>query len=71
MASWLRDVPDAALIGRALIGYPALDFDSKPAAGPPKFPALEADVLDYWDSDDTFRASVARRDGSPEYVFYD
>ena len=43
----------------------------KPAAGAPKFPALEADVLDYWDSDDTFRASVARRDGAPEYVFYD
>ncbi len=43
----------------------------KPAAGPPKFPALEADVLDYWDSDDTFRASIARRDSAPEYVFYD
>ena len=27
----------------------------KPAAGPPKFPALETEVLDYWDSDDTFR----------------
>ncbi len=26
---------------------------------------------DYWDSDDTFRASIARRDGAPEYVFYD
>ncbi len=43
----------------------------KPAAGQPKFPALETEVLDYWDSDDTFRASVARRDGAPEYVFYD
>jgi isoleucyl-tRNA synthetase len=32
---------------------------------------LEREVLDYWDSDDTFRASVARRDGAPEYVFYD
>ena len=32
----------------------------KPAAGAPNFPALEADVLDYWNSDDTFRASVAR-----------
>ena len=29
------------------------------------------EVLDYWDSDDTFRASIARRDGAPEYVFYD
>ena len=43
----------------------------KPAAGAPNFPALEADVLDYWDSDDTFRASIARRDDAPEYVFYD
>ncbi|WP_006244730.1 isoleucine--tRNA ligase [Mycolicibacterium tusciae] len=43
----------------------------KPAAGAPNFPALESDVLDYWDADDTFRASIAHRDGSPEYVFYD
>ena len=43
----------------------------KPAAGAPNFPALEADVLDYWHSDGTFRASIARRDGAEEYVFYD
>ncbi len=43
----------------------------KPASGSPNFPALEADVLDYWDGGDTFRASIARRDGAPEYVFYD
>ncbi|MCV7171695.1 isoleucine--tRNA ligase [Mycobacterium manitobense] len=43
----------------------------KPAGGAPNFPALEADVLDYWDRDDTFRASLAQRDGAPEYVFYD
>ena len=43
----------------------------KPAGGAPNFPALEAEVLDYWDTDDTFRASIARRDGAPEYVFYD
>ncbi|MDZ7884524.1 MAG: isoleucine--tRNA ligase [Mycobacterium sp.] len=43
----------------------------KPAAGAPDFPALEADVLDYWGADDTFRASIARRDDAPEYVFYD
>ena len=43
----------------------------KPAGGSPNFPALELEVLDYWDSDDTFRASIARRDGAPEYVFYD
>ncbi len=29
-----RTVPDAALIGAAVIGYPALDFDSKPGTAP-------------------------------------
>ncbi len=43
----------------------------KQAGGSPDFPALELDVLDYWARDDTFRASIARRDGAPEYVFYD
>lgn len=43
----------------------------KPAGGAPDFPALEGEVLDYWARDDTFRASIARRDGAPEYVFYD
>ncbi|OBJ29694.1 isoleucine--tRNA ligase [Mycolicibacter heraklionensis] len=43
----------------------------KPAAGAPDFPAAEATVLDYWAADDTFRASIARRDGAQEYVFYD
>ena len=42
-----------------------------PKPGAPDFPALELEVLDYWDRDDTFRASVAQRDGAPEYVFYD
>ncbi len=43
----------------------------KPAAGAPDFPAAEAAVLDYWAADNTFRASIARRDGAQEYVFYD
>jgi len=43
----------------------------KPAGGTPSFPALEIDVLDYWELDDTFRASIANRDGAPEFVFYD
>ena len=46
-------------------GYP------KPAAGSPDFPALEREVLEYWAEDDTFRASIARRDSAEEYVFYD
>jgi len=43
----------------------------KPAGGAPNFPQLETEVLDYWDADGTFRASIERRDGAPEYVFYD
>ncbi|BBY35731.1 isoleucine--tRNA ligase [Mycolicibacter minnesotensis] len=43
----------------------------KPAAGAPDFPAAESAVLDYWAADDTFQASIDRRDGAPEYVFYD
>ncbi len=43
----------------------------KPAGGAPDLPALELEVLDYWASDDTFRASIAHRADAPEYVFYD
>jgi isoleucyl-tRNA synthetase len=60
-------VPEADLGtgDHAVTAYP------KPAAGAPSFPQLELDVLNYWDGDDTFRASIARRDGAEEYVFYD
>ncbi|MGL5809737.1 MAG: isoleucine--tRNA ligase [Nocardioides sp.] len=41
----------------------------------PAFPEIEEAVLAYWAADDTFRASVERRDptetGSEEFVFYD
>lgn len=43
----------------------------KLAGGAPDFSRLELEVLDYWTRDDTFRASIARRDGAQEYVFYD
>ena len=51
--------------------YPRADLGADQRGGSPNFPALEHQVLGYWDTDDTFRASVARRDGAPEYVFYD
>ncbi|OBI91176.1 isoleucine--tRNA ligase [Mycobacterium asiaticum] len=53
------------LDSEAHTAYPKL------ASGAPDFPALELEVLDYWFRDDTFRASIARRDGAAEYVFYD
>jgi isoleucyl-tRNA synthetase len=43
----------------------------KPANGSPSFPDLEREVLDFWDADDTFKASIAQREGAEEYVFYD
>lgn len=35
------------------------------------FPELETEVLDFWERDGTFRASIERRDAAEEYVFYD
>jgi isoleucyl-tRNA synthetase len=37
----------------------------------PRFPAIEADTLAFWQADDTFRASIAQREGAEEWVFYD
>ncbi len=37
----------------------------------PRFPEIEREVLDFWKADDTFRASIAQRDGADEWVFYD
>ena len=63
--------------------YPKVSHTAQTAAasGPSSlaqkshFPAIEEAVLAYWESDDTFRASVEQReagvDGSNEFVFYD
>ena len=38
----------------------------------PSFPAMEGATLAFWAADDTFRKSIARREGgSNEFVFYD
>ena len=37
----------------------------------PSFPAIEHDVLAYWADNDTFRRSIANREGCDEWVFYD
>ncbi|MGO4487463.1 isoleucine--tRNA ligase [Microbacterium sp. 2RAF4] len=37
----------------------------------PRFPQIEEEVLAFWEADDTFRASISQREGSPEWVFYD
>ncbi len=51
--------------------YPRSELGADQRSGSPNFPALEQQVLDYWVADDTFRASIARREHAPEYVFYD
>jgi isoleucyl-tRNA synthetase len=53
------------------IAYPRSELGVEQRGGSPDFPELEQQVLEYWQRDDTFRASIARRDGAPEYVFYD
>lgn len=37
----------------------------------PRFPEIEREILTFWEQDDTFRASIAQRDGADEWVFYD
>ena len=37
----------------------------------PDLPALERAVLERWEADQTFRASLLKREGAPEFVFYD
>lgn len=55
------------------MGYPLHRPDAVPAS--PDLPGLEADVLEYWEADGTFVASVEAREagenGSNEFVFYD
>ncbi|WP_210480998.1 isoleucine--tRNA ligase [Naasia sp. SYSU D00948] len=37
----------------------------------PRFPDIEEEILAYWAQDGTFQASIDRRQGAPEWVFYD
>ena len=52
------------------MGYP-LHRDENAVAASPSFPDLEREVLAYWASADTFRRSIAQREGCNEWVFYD
>jgi len=52
--------------------YPRSSFGPAADVQPsPRFPDLEQQTLAFWAEDDTFRASIAQRDGAPEWVFYD
>ncbi|WP_166984716.1 isoleucine--tRNA ligase [Canibacter zhoujuaniae] len=37
----------------------------------PNFPAIEREILAFWKQDDTFKQSIAQRDGAAEWVFND
>ncbi|GAB2539100.1 isoleucine--tRNA ligase [Brachybacterium huguangmaarense] len=50
------------------MAYPLTD---RPLVSSPDLPALENEILEFWRTDDTFRASIAQREGAPEFVFYD
>lgn len=49
--------------------------DEAEVAAKPDFPRIEAEILEYWNSDDTFEKSVDQRpageQGDNEFVFYD
>lgn len=47
--------------------YPRIDMSD----GKSSFPAMELNVLKYWEDNGTFQASLSNRDGAPEYIFYD
>ena len=55
--------------------YPKNNHGSKPASEgvnpSPSFPGVERDILDYWDKDGTFLASIDQRKDAEEFVFYD
>ncbi len=69
--------PDATGTGaqttRAADAYPRAG--SSEVTGRPDFPALEREVLSFWEKDRTFTASIEQRpagdNGANEYVFYD
>ena len=50
--------------------YP-LHRDEQGVVASPSFPALEHEVLAHWAAHDTFRRSIAQREGCDEWVFYD
>ena len=50
---------------------PAADAAPAPLVPSPRFSDIEQETLAFWEADQTFRASIAQRDGAEEWVFYD
>ncbi|MCD4526445.1 isoleucine--tRNA ligase [Nocardioides sp. cx-173] len=57
------------------MAYPKVSTTGDGVPSSPRFPEIEERVLDYWDADGTFQASIDQRDagedGANEFVFYD
>lgn len=58
------------------MAYPLVSHtDATTVTGTPRFPEIEERVLEYWEKDGTFQASIDQRDagenGANEFVFYD
>lgn len=55
--------------------YPKQKTSAAGLTASPSFPAIEDDVLRFWNADDTFQASIDQREagseGQNEFVFYD
>lgn len=43
----------------------------KPVSNKLSFPQMEEEILRFWQENDTFKKSIANRQGAKEYVFYD
>lgn len=43
----------------------------KPVNPKPDFPKQEEEILKFWEKNDTFKKSIAQREGNEDYVFYD
>ncbi|QHD86435.1 isoleucine--tRNA ligase [Gordonia sp. JH63] len=51
--------------------YPKVDMTGGTGRSAPDFPSVEQRVLQYWDTDSTFAASIENRADAEEFVFYD
>ncbi|NQX33474.1 isoleucine--tRNA ligase [Herbiconiux sp. VKM Ac-2851] len=51
--------------------YPKDSDEFSSVVPSPSFPEVEEGVLAFWKGDDTFRSSIANREGGAEWVFYD
>ncbi len=50
---------------------PLMPSPLRAPVGNPNFPALEQDVLAFWDASDIYAKSLAARKGGPSFVFYE